>query len=292
MTAFGDFRADVAAVLATLDPDWPVHDGPPDSLTPPAFVLVWADPWVVPETVCHYRTQLQVVCVAARIDPDPGYLQLEAMVAAAVPALRASVPLVSVGIVGPFESGGLQYLSTRVTLAGPSVSEDDPMPLTVVSAPPFFLVKPILTVGDTAVDGVQYECGANEIDASPEQDSNDDETFCGTYTSYKPAKWTVTVTCLQSYGATALWNNLRPLVNTIQPFTILPNSAAAVSVDNPLMSGNAYIPEFAFLTASVGESSEFDFVLAVQGIPEFLETAPTGFAAPPSSDDEVEREVA
>jgi hypothetical protein len=109
------------------------------------------------------------------------------------------------------------------------------------------------------------------------------ETFCGVFTSYKPAKWTITVTALQSFGANALWNNLRPLVNTIQPFTVLPDAGAAVSADNPLMTGEAYIPEFAFLAGAVGEASEFDFVLAVQGDPEFLETPPAAQAASTST---------
>jgi hypothetical protein len=153
------------------------------------------------------------------------------------------------------------------------------MATVVVDTPPFILNKPKLTVG-TAANLVTYECGANEIDASPEQDSSDVETFCGTFTSYKPAKWTVTVTALQSFGATGLWNALRPLVNTIQPFSIIPDSTKAVGPDNVGMYGDAYIPEFAYLTAPVGEASEFDFVLAVQGDPDFLETAPAGFSAP------------
>lgn len=159
------------------------------------------------------------------------------------------------------------------------------MPATVVDVPPFILVKPKLTVGPTGTE-VEYECGANEIDASPEQDSNDVETFCGVFTSYKPAKWTVTVTALQSFGAAALWNNLRPLVNTIQPFTVLPDASKPVGADNVLMTGDAYIPEFPFLQAAVGEASEFDFVLAVQGDPEFLETAPVGFETSSSSSSE------
>jgi hypothetical protein len=148
------------------------------------------------------------------------------------------------------------------------------VPITV-NAPPFFLNKPTLTVGPEGAE-VTYQCGANQVDASPEQDSNDTETFCGVYTSYKPEKWTVTVTCLQSYGPEGLWNALRPLCNSVQPFTILPDSTQPVSDTNPLMSGNAYVTGFPFLSAAVGEASEFDFVLAVQGAPEFLETPPAG----------------
>jgi hypothetical protein len=155
------------------------------------------------------------------------------------------------------------------------------MAVTVVDTPPFILIKPKLLVGPEGSE-VEYECGANEIDASPEQDSNDVETFCGVFTSYKPAKWTVTVTAVQSFGADGLWNNLRPLVNTIQPFTIIPDAANPISADNIAMTGTAYIPEFAYIQAPVGEASEFDFVLAVQGEPDFIETPPVGLMAGPT----------
>jgi hypothetical protein len=146
-------------------------------------------------------------------------------------------------------------------------------PITV-DAPPFITTKPHLEIGPAGAE-VTFECGANQIDASPEQDSNDVETFCGVFTSYKPAKWTVTVTALQSFGDNGLWNALRPLVNTIQPFLIVPDGRIPVGVDNIAMQGTAYIPEFAYLTGAVGESNEFDFVMAVQGDPDFIDVPPT-----------------
>jgi len=151
------------------------------------------------------------------------------------------------------------------------------VPITV-DQPPFILTKPHLEVGPAGAE-VTYECGANQIDASPEQDSNDTETFCGIFTSYKPTKWTVTVTALQSFGAEGLWNALRPLVNTVQPFLIVPDGTQPVSESNIAMQGLAFIPEFAYLTAAVGEASEFDFVLAVQGDPEFIDTPPVAAMA-------------
>lgn len=159
---------------------------------------------------------------------------------------------------------------------------------TPVTAPPFILIKPKLTIGPTG-SAVQFECGANEVEAIPEQDSVDTETFCGTFTSYKPEKWTVTITALQSYGAAGLWTLLRPLANTVAPFTVLPDASQPVSASNPEMRGNAYLPGFAFLSAPVGEASEFDLVLAVQGIPEFAITPIAGtFAAEGESEGEPE----
>ena len=145
------------------------------------------------------------------------------------------------------------------------------MPDSVINVPPFILIKPKLRIGPAGA-GVVFECGANEVDVSPEQDSSDTETFCGLYTSYKPAKWTITVTALTSYGTLGLWNTLRPFVNTVVAFALLPDGAAAVGVSNPLMTAQAYFPEFAFLSAPVGETSEFDLVFAVQGVPTFATT--------------------
>lgn len=143
----------------------------------------------------------------------------------------------------------------------------------MADVPPFILVKPRITIGDSATTGVDIECNANQVEASPEQDENTVETFCGTYTTYKPEVWTITIGALQSFGTDGLWTNVHPLVNTVQPFEILPDGRVPVSADNPLMSGNAIVKGFPFLSGAVGEASEFDLELAVQGAPEWT-TAP------------------
>lgn len=155
------------------------------------------------------------------------------------------------------------------------------MPDTILAAPPFILVKPQLIVG-TAGSGFEYECSANEVDANVDQDSTDNETFCGIFTSYKPEKWTITVTVLQSYGTAGFWNLIRPLCGTVVPFSILPTAGAAVGASNPKMTGTAYVKAFPFLSAAVGEASDFDFVLDVQGVPTFpltFEAAEADYAA-------------
>jgi hypothetical protein len=115
-----EFRAAVAAVLAPLSTDWATHPGPVDAITPPAFICTWADPWLIPIAVCAYEARLAVICAAARLDPEPGYEQLEQMVAAALPALAAStIPFVQVAGVAPFECGGLQYQAARLICRSP-----------------------------------------------------------------------------------------------------------------------------------------------------------------------------
>ena len=142
---------------------------------------------------------------------------------------------------------------------------------TVLSAPPFILVKPKLTLGATGSQ-VEYECSANNVDVAVDQDENTVETFCGTFTSYKPEVWTITVTVLMSYGTAGFWNTVRPLVGTVVPFTVLPDATAAPGPDNPQMTGNALVKAFPFVSGAVGEASEVDFVLAVQGAPTWVET--------------------
>ncbi|HEY7009036.1 MAG TPA: hypothetical protein VH395_08860 [Jatrophihabitantaceae bacterium] len=115
-----EFRAAVAAVLAPLNDDWATHAGPVDAITPPAFICTWADPWLIPIAVCSYQARLAVICAAARLDPEPGYEQLEQMVAAALPALQASaIPFVQVAGVAPFECGALQYQAARLICRSP-----------------------------------------------------------------------------------------------------------------------------------------------------------------------------
>lgn len=115
-----ELRARVAAALEPLDPDWSVSDGPVDSVTPPAFVLSWSDPWLLPLAVCSWRASLDVIAVSARIEPLPGLEILEALIGAALPALAgASVGFVQVGAPRPFEIGGLTYQAARITVSSP-----------------------------------------------------------------------------------------------------------------------------------------------------------------------------
>jgi hypothetical protein len=141
-----------------------------------------------------------------------------------------------------------------------------------VTAPPFIVTHPLIRLGD-ATTGVEIECAATNLDVNPDQDENTIETFCGSYTSYKAVKWTITVSVGQSYGTGGVWTLVQPMVGTTVPFEVQPDTAAA-SVDNPNMSGTALVKAFPFISAAPGEASEVDIVLAVQGDPDFGITAP------------------
>jgi hypothetical protein len=66
------FPLRVARALETAVADTEVHAGVVDSLTPPAYVLEWADPWSTPATPCIESVTLEIVCIAGRVEPDPG----------------------------------------------------------------------------------------------------------------------------------------------------------------------------------------------------------------------------
>lgn len=151
------------------------------------------------------------------------------------------------------------------------------MPDTQISAPPFVVDHPLIRLGATG-SGVEVECAATNLDVTVDQDENTVDTFCGSYTSYKAPKWTITVTVAQSYGANGSWTLIHPLCGTVVPFQIQPDTAAA-SVDNPSMSGNALVKQLPFISSAPGEASEVDLELAVQGDPVFGIVAPTGAAA-------------
>lgn len=125
MGVLADYRTTVAGALELLDPEWSVHRAPVDALEPPAFMLRWGDggpdsTWLVRSTHCVHGARLDVVCVAARIDPEPGIETIELMVERAVVALDAvRVPVVDVRGPGPFEIGGLTYQAARLVVASP-----------------------------------------------------------------------------------------------------------------------------------------------------------------------------
>jgi|SRR5215471_377751 len=147
------------------------------------------------------------------------------------------------------------------------------MPDSIVTDIPFVPVKPSIKIGATGAS-VEIACAAGELAVEVDQDETTTETYCGTFTTYKPEVWTITVTCFPSYGTAGLWNLVRPLCGTTQPFEVLPDAGAVVSESNPLMEGTCIVKAFPFYTGSPGEPTSFDLELAVQGAPTFAVVPP------------------
>lgn len=144
---------------------------------------------------------------------------------------------------------------------------------------PYYMNHPAITIGDVGEE-VDLQCYSNNVETNIDQDETTTKTFCGTYKSYGPETWTIVLTVLQSFSADGLWTLVHPMAGTIVPFTLLPDGDAPVSATNPLMSGNALVKAFPFLSGAVNEPSEFDLELAVQGLPTFTEVPPAGRTAP------------
>ena len=139
-----------------------------------------------------------------------------------------------------------------------------------VETPPFILVSPSMKIGPTGTL-VDLKCSASQIAHGVEQDTNDYETFCGTYRAYGAARETITLTVLQNFDPTGPWHVLYPLRGTVVDFELLPDDRVAASPTNPKMTGSVRVPTIPFLDAAVNEASEIEVELAIQGAPTFVE---------------------
>jgi hypothetical protein len=121
MLALTDVRAQAATALApAAEGDPYVHIGYVDSVEPPAIVLVWGDPWLTPMSVgtCYFDAQLEVMCVAARIEPEPNIAKLEEMVGYVIAKLGVDPdvwPVASLQAPRITRIGDMPYLTARVT---------------------------------------------------------------------------------------------------------------------------------------------------------------------------------
>lgn len=121
MGALADLRDRVAAALAPVAGDeWDVLPAPVDAVVPPAFMLVWSEPWIVSATFCVWTARLDVVAISNRFDPAAGIENLETLVETGLKRLAvAGLPSVTAGFPGRWEHGGVTYLASRLTLSQP-----------------------------------------------------------------------------------------------------------------------------------------------------------------------------
>jgi len=118
-----EVRSKVGAVLApVLDSDPMVLVDLVDALEPPALMLGWGEPWLVPDTHCLRTGRLVITAIAGRLMPGPGIAALEEMVAYTLVRLGADPgpwPLDSVGGPRVFVIGKVSYLAARITVRVP-----------------------------------------------------------------------------------------------------------------------------------------------------------------------------
>lgn len=94
-----------------------VFDAIPDSIAPPALYVSWANPWLIATTFCQYSGMLQVICVAARIEPGGQYSVLENLVTETLGILHTKRIVVrDVTAPYPIALGGVNYLACSVNI--------------------------------------------------------------------------------------------------------------------------------------------------------------------------------
>ena len=128
-------RDAAAAALAPVDDADPmVFVDAVDSLTPPALLLDWADPWLEPaHTIgsigaCQWTARLQVICIAGRLEPGAGVDVLEQLVTLVVARLHADPytwTLYSVSAPLQRDLAGISYLAANVVYAVPTTLRED-----------------------------------------------------------------------------------------------------------------------------------------------------------------------
>lgn len=117
----GDVRSQAAAALAPASDDDPtVLVDVVDSVEPPALMLLWVDPWLEPQTsgVGFWYGRLDVLCIAARLEPGPGVAMLEALVSYTISRLRADNypwPVATLQAPRVFTIAGVPLLGARVS---------------------------------------------------------------------------------------------------------------------------------------------------------------------------------
>ena len=115
-----DARQKLAAVLARVeDTDPTILTSLVETITPPALMLGWGEPWLEPDTGCLRTGRLVVTCVASRLMPGEGVAQLEELVDFTLDRLKADSgawPLESVSGPRVFTIAKTNYLAARITV--------------------------------------------------------------------------------------------------------------------------------------------------------------------------------
>lgn len=114
----GTARTDLAAILTAAFPDdWGVIDHLPDSVAPPCAMIAWSDPWLKPATLCAQVAQMEIICVAQRIEPGGKLETLEQMVGTILPAIKGTAyTLIDVTSPFPMQIAGVDYLVASVNI--------------------------------------------------------------------------------------------------------------------------------------------------------------------------------
>lgn len=102
---------------AEMPADVGVFDIIPDSISPPAVYIAWANPWLVSTTFCQYASSIQLICVAARIEPSGQYNVIEELVTTVLGVLHtARIAVRDATSPFPLALGGVNYLAASINI--------------------------------------------------------------------------------------------------------------------------------------------------------------------------------
>jgi hypothetical protein len=116
-----DARAKLGAILAPAAATDPVVlTNLVDTITPPALMLGWGDPWLEFDTACFMWGRLIITAVGSRLVPGEGVAALESLVDYTLGRLDTDPdnqwPLLSVSGPRVFVMSKTNYLAARITL--------------------------------------------------------------------------------------------------------------------------------------------------------------------------------
>lgn len=90
-----------------------------EAVDPPGLLLVWEQPWLLPEGFCNGWAYPAVLCVAGRISPDAGVEMLDRLTAFVLGRLGKKWPWDRVNAPQITQIAGVDYLTCRVVLRVP-----------------------------------------------------------------------------------------------------------------------------------------------------------------------------
>lgn len=130
---------------------------------------------------------------------------------------------------------------------------------------PYIAESASLKIG---VGGVEYICHARTLGLMPNVLEVNVETFCTPGTTKKVHQnSTLKTTIVQSFGVEGSFNKLTALVGQKVTVTILPDSAAAVSVTNPSATFQAFMPPIPFIDGKLLDVTTFELSMDSIGKP-------------------------
>src|SRR5262245_34134341 len=121
-------RDTAATALAPAVPEDPmVFADIVEAVVPPALLIEWDNPWLEAGVgvlgACIYTARLRVVMVAGRLEPGPGYDQLDTLTAYVLSRMAAngnSWTLDNVSAPVQRDLAGVSYLAANVTYTVPT----------------------------------------------------------------------------------------------------------------------------------------------------------------------------